>query len=341
MYVWIPRYTYTIFNGNNGTVSAQEINVIFEGETNTSGTVNCIDSVTYSTSSTSSQTCTDSTNGSIINGTSTYTHPAFKFGATDLKGFWAGKFEITGTIDSMTIKPNRNSLRGIILANFFTGVSNIATQYSLNADSHVIKNIEWGAIAYLKQSKYGLGNVDIGLNNSSTYITGCGAATGSATSTECNTYDTETGMLASTTGNIYGVYDMSGGMIEYVMGDMMHNTYASPQVGYNTSFYSGFNGKLADGTNYTSGIALPNIKYYDYYSNNLDSTVISRGKLGDATKETKGWYSDTNQFIYGNYPWLTRGEYNSRGNSAGVFAFSNNTGFSDGNKTTRVVLVSK
>ena len=38
-----------------------------------------------------------------------------------------------------------------------TGVSEV--------DAHMMKNIEWGAVAYLKQSKYGLGTTDIGLNN--------------------------------------------------------------------------------------------------------------------------------------------------------------------------------
>ena len=64
----------------------------------------------------------------------------------------------------------------------------------------MIKNMEWGAVAYLKQSQYGLEDVDIAINNNgTTYYTGGGAS---------NAY--KDNITQSTTGNIYGVYDMSG-----------------------------------------------------------------------------------------------------------------------------------
>ena len=79
--------------------------------------------------STGTVTCTDNADGSetcstITNGTSTYTHPAFKFGNTELTGFWVGKFEISTTdstcntsatsancnkVLTMSIKPNVSS----------------------------------------------------------------------------------------------------------------------------------------------------------------------------------------------------------------------------------------
>ena len=60
--------------------------------------------------------------------------------------------------------------------------------YGLNSsltDSHLIKNSEWGAVAYLSQSKYGLDGIDIVINNvnlnsttKSVYaITGCAGLT--------------------------------------------------------------------------------------------------------------------------------------------------------------------
>lgn len=60
MYVWIPRYKYTIFNGNNGSTAVQQINVVFENEAASTGTVSCTNAVTGG--GTSSQTCTDTTN---------------------------------------------------------------------------------------------------------------------------------------------------------------------------------------------------------------------------------------------------------------------------------------
>ena len=145
MYVWIPRYKYTIFNGNNGGIAAQEINITFESGTASTGTVSCTDSVAGS--GTSSETCTDTTNGSVTNGTSTYTHPSFSFGTSSLTGFWVGKFETSNVTNctavnnavgaacdlttlGIQIKPNVTGWRGASVSTFFTSIKNIATQYS-------------------------------------------------------------------------------------------------------------------------------------------------------------------------------------------------------------------
>ena len=95
MWVWIPRYKYVIFNGNNGSVDEQLIDVTFEHGIDSTGTVACVDNIQTSSTSNSSETCTDATNGSIINGVSTYTHPAFTFGDEELTGFWFAKFEMS------------------------------------------------------------------------------------------------------------------------------------------------------------------------------------------------------------------------------------------------------
>ena len=39
-------------------------------------------------------------------------------------------------------------------------------------NSHMMKNDEWGAVAYLSKSKYGKQNEEVWINNSSSYITG-------------------------------------------------------------------------------------------------------------------------------------------------------------------------
>ena len=83
------------------------------------------------------------------------------------------------------------------------------------SDSHMMKNIEWGAVAYLKQSNYGLGITDITINSNNSYTGG-----GSGTS-----YKTNIGQ--STSGNITGVYDMSGGAYEYVMGNYVKTNGSS------------------------------------------------------------------------------------------------------------------
>ena len=191
----------------------------------------------------------------------------------------------------------------------------------------MLKNMEWGAIAYLKQSKYGLGTTDIGINNNSNYITGCGATPGSLSSTTCNKYNTTTGMLASTTGNIYGVYDMAGGAYERVMGNMKNssNAFYSSKAGFTTA---------------------PDAKYYDSYKYDTSSTSHVRGKLGDATKEalvtfgrdTGGWYSDYAYFPYSSSSWFIRGGNYNNITSAGVFNFRLSDGRGDTGSSTRAVL---
>ena len=323
-YVWIPRYTYTIFNGNNGSVDPLEIQIKFESGISSSGTVECVDAV--SGSGTSSETCTDSTNGSIINGTSTYTHPAFTFGNQELTGFWVGKFEVSGSTSQITIKPNVSSLRNQTVSSFFTAIQNMSTTYSINGNSHMMKNMEWGAVAYLSYSKYGI-NEEVGINNNSNYITGCGAPAGSNLSSNCNAYNTTNGMLASTTGSIYGVYDISGGAWEYLMGNMVNSS---------GNFYSSIAGFST----------VPDSKYYDKYTNGTSHTTHGRGKLGDATKEilktfgsnSGGWYSDYANFPNSVYSWFNRGGSYSDGANAGVFNFYSNGGDALSYSSTRIVL---
>ena len=326
-YVWIPRYKYTIFNGNNEGVTAKLINITFEHGKSNTGTLQC------RTIDDGSEMCTDNLNGGTINQISTYTHPAFKFGNTELTGFWVGKFEVSGSTSAITVKPNVTSLRSQTVSSFFTAIQNVKTTYGINnADSHMLKNIEWGAVAYLKQSKYGLGTTDIGINNNSNYITGCGATAESASSTTCNKYNTTTGMLASTTGNIYGVYDMSGGAYEYVMGNMKNSSNAFYPNG------SGFK-------------TVPDSKYYDVYmyGEGTQTNYHARGKLGDATKEilvrfnynAGGWYKDHSYFVKDTYSWLSRGGGHSGTSSAGIFYFNGVNGGASNYYSTRAVLSSK
>ena len=284
-FVWIPRYKYKLFNATyaSGT-SAQLIDVTFENGTTTTGTVTC----TYA--SNGAETCQNKSNGNY------YTHPAFTFGDTELKGIWVGKFETTGSATAPTVKPGVASLRNITIANMYN-VSKLfrSTDYlTINGankiNSHIIKNIEWGVVAYLKQSIYGLGITDITINSNSSYYTGGGTGT---------SYKTNIGQ--STTGNITGVYDMSGGADEYVMGN--YNRQSSK---------SGFT---------MSELAT---KYIDVY----EVTNINASHLGDALGETAGWYNDYANFLnpmFQSY-WFVRGGAYSYGYGSGIFCFGSDDG---------------
>ena len=299
-YVWIPRYKYKLFNATyaSGT-SSQLIDVVFENGTSTTGTVTC----TYA--SNGKETCTNKSDGNW------YTHPAFTMinasgNKTELKGIWVGKFETTGSTTTPTIKPGITSLRDITIASMysagklFRSTNYLTTNGANESDSHMIKNIEWGAVAYLKQSNYGLGITDITMNNNSSFYTGGGTGT---------SYKTNIGQ--STTGNITGVYDMSGGAWEYVMGN------------YN---------KTAGSSGLTvSGVPTEHI---DIYSGNS----VSASHLGDATGETAGWYSDYAYFVDSSNPWFRRGGDSYPGDSAGVFGFYYDSGEAYNNVGFRVVL---
>ena len=318
-YVWIPRYKYQLFNVDSTTIDPIEIQIKFEeGIPNkSSGTAN----------------------GEWL------THPAFTFGTDELEGIWVGKFSTTGSAEMPTSKPNLLPLTNQNVSTQFTtsqifGTTTYLTSTGVSeVDAHMMKNIEWGAVAYLKQSKYGLGTTDIGLNNyldqtdysngGTNYLkTGCGIASGSAYSTTCNAYNTTDGMLASTTGNITGIYDMSAAMGTYVMGVMKTSngtalTYSSS--GFTTSTLP-FNSKYVD--------------QYEYGTTYSDQTAYNRRILGDATGEVHGWYDDVANFVYSYNPWFIRGTSfdDVIPAFAGVFTFYSDAGMPDPGLVFRSVL---
>ena len=241
---------------------------------------------------------------------------AFTFGNKELSGFWYGKFEVGGThassctnetcnVSNIVVKPNVSSLRSQKVSSFFYAsrsmeqAGNSFGFVNSEVDTHMSKNNEWGAVAYLTQSIYGRCTssttcTEVGINNNSGYITGYGAPAGSSSSVTNGTYNTALGKDASTTGTIYGIYDMSGGAYEYVMG-----------VYNNAKSSSGFN-------------SLPDEKYYNNYTGS--------SYTGHALTETKRWYGDNDGFVSASYPWFARGGYYGAGGVTGVFYFSSHDG---------------
>ena len=336
MQVWVPRYKYKVWNYNaDGTVTSepQEIEIVFENGTESTGEITCTDTIIKTSGSTSESCkindveCTDSTCTNKY-----YTHPAFwkdknsnsiHDSNEEIEGFWVGKFETTGNISNITIKPNITPLVNQAIGNFYNAFlgmndNNNVYGFNTNTDTHMIKNMEWGAVSYLSHSKYGTctnGQChEVGINNkgtsndstsiSSGTITGCGDKPGSSSSSTCNSYNTELGMGASTTGNIYGVYDMSGANFEFVSASMIKsdgNFVAPPGISYG-----------------------PSKIYHDYYSygtTDTDSIAIKRGKLGDATKESINWYDDYSKQVYISGFWMGRSLLHDDKSSAGVFAY--------------------
>ena len=235
---------------------------------------------------------------------------------------WVGKFETTGSAETPTVLPNEASLMNQIVSEQFTTAQKFNTYVNnSNIDAHMAKNSEWGAVAYLSQSKYGkYGNVsyigenkEVYQNKSISCITGNSNGTPgtSTTNTQCEYNDITDrgsgtgacGAGASTTGNITGVYDMSGGAYEYVMG-VYNNTIKS----------SGFS-------------TLPNSKYYDNYtSTKAVSACNNEICYGHALSETSEWYNDSTEFPSSASPWFMRGGGYGYNSNAGVFGFHHLTG---------------
>ena len=300
-YVWIPRYRYKLFNVDftSGT-SPQVIDVEF-----VYGTSRQNDETTCQVSDTGEETCQNKANGNW------YTHPAFTMinasgNKTELKGIWVGKFEVSGSTTAPRVKPGVSSLTSITVANMYSAgklfrSTDYITSNGINqSDSHMMKNIEWGAVAYLKQSNYGLGITGITINDNSSFYTGGGSGTSYKTNTE-----------QSTSGNITGVYDMSGGAFEYVMGN--------------------YNKTAGDSGLTVSGIPAEHI---DIYS----GTSVSASHLGDALGETAGWYINYADFVLSRHPWFSRGGNCLSGGDAGVFGFIYSTGEGYNSYGFRVVL---
>ena len=352
--VWIPRYRYTLWNVagtaatntggcSNGSYYSQST-CVAAGATWTTPTctANCPQSISITFEDATTTKSTGTTNGTQL------THPAFTYGGFELNGIWVGKFETSPILGSTcatspsiancftvnpTIKPNVASLRYQNISTQFNTSLLFGTNpiYGLTGESRMSKNSDWGAVAYLSHSIYGI-NTEIRLNNS--YKTGCGATTsnGASTATCEITYGAASSYPQSTTGNISGIFDMSGGAYEYQMGVYTNatndkysglcNIYTSGYNGlYGQPTYTGCNASL---TSKTDGLNYPSNKYYKMYLSTSWNSNVSN--LGDALGETNAWYKDSAGFVNASNPWFIRGGNYSLGVFAGGFNFTYNVG---------------
>ena len=277
------------------------------------------------------------------------THPAFWWDNNSdgvleqseiLNGIWVGKFETTGSVDTPKIRSNAKSLVNKTISTYFNVSQKFGTSTygsTSKVDAHMMKNSEWGAVAYLSHSKYGISE-EIRINNylnnndwtNPQIFTGCGASTiNGYRSTICEiSYGEAAEYPQSTTGNISGIFDISGGVTEFVMG-VFANSNGALWSGNSASSNSGFTGLLgSSGTSYT-GVAFPDSKYYDIYKAADDDSInvltACNGGIcyGHALSETVNWYSDSANFISTDFPWLARGGNSVNSNdSSGAFSFA-------------------
>lgn len=312
-YVWIPRFEYKLPSaslGSTGTPQAIDINFVPENVT------------------------IPSQDGYVL-------HPGFTFSGLPSAGMWVAKFEATGEKTSMSIQPNSASLVNLKIKELFDITRGMETTYSSQFnnkfDSHPARFLEWSAVAYLTNSVKGRCITSTTCNEVSStqqynnaYVTGGG--------------NYENNVSYSSTGNVYGVYDLSGGAWEYVMGVLKDNYVSS-----NVNFPNGY----ANST-FTTEVAS---KYYDVFTSSnpstTDFTVLTHVnnettfsgfvyEILTSKSATSTWFGDSTFMVTSEFPWFRMGGYSqSQGNTAGIFAVGTDSGTSVGTHAFRPVLTVK
>ena len=323
MWVWIPRYAYSITSGYHK--SGSEINPSKPAEG--AGTINIkfLKDVT--------NTAYDGTSAwDNVSGEGKWNvHPAFKYGE-DVSGIWVAKFEASMNEGKLQIKPGVESDVPASINKAY----DICINYNNTLNSHLMKNDEWGAVAYLSKSEYGKDTEEVWSNNSRQ--TGASGLGGPGVGTDYD-YTSSQGVKASTSGTVYGVYDMSGCRNEFVAAYL--NNGNSNLTLYGKSLVSAGNG-VGDTNEKTKNV---------YQIGDSDKTQLNyeatKGKYGDAIWETSngcygqtGWFeNNTHVFCETKYPFISRGENNESPASAGVFAFSYSSGLGSSYYSYRPVLI--
>ena len=294
-FVWIPRYAYKI------TYYTDEDKTTTSETPTTYGTIDIKFLKGTSNIAADGVTVCKYADDETLNTTTDYIiHPAFTAdadlgggfgsnnGANDngISGLWIGKYETArsdaqgatlGSATTLKVQPGVTSYRSVEVGYAYT----YAKAYNPNLKSHMLKNSEWGAVAYLTESKYGRDGTEVTINNNrTTYYTGGG---------EGKDY-VENNQDQSSTGNVYGIYDLSGNASEYVAAGYQNQSSIGTSSGSNEY-----------GTVYTTTSASTGYKY------------------GDATYETSGWHSDSAKFVSSIFPFFERGGGYSDGDDAGVF----------------------
>ncbi len=261
-----------------------------------------------------------------------------------------------------------------------------------DSDSHLMKNSEWGACSYLSLSKYGLYNVDIKINSvnlnsgnrkrtetagksgvDSVYaVTGCAGGNSNTTidtlkAVTANKADSKggayvwnqkNGQASSTTGTIYGVYDMSGTVWErtaaYVANENVNLRGQGASIAYNE------NTLKTESTKYTTVYPFNEKDSEGKALTDIDTAsrqnFVANSKIyGDAVRETNSgkagtsasnwyyssWTSDYSYFPALYYPFFDRSGVFWDGSHAGMCAFYRVGGYSHFNCGFRAVLVNK
>ena len=320
-WVWIPRYAYRIiyFDTPEHKEAYRADNTKTEGIVGYSDARGIVN-IEGKTPSDLGEPVT----GVAVGKNKLRVHPVFENGTltgfsqgewdSKLEGIWVAKYEVSQSGTTIKSIPGVTSYRSTTIGTMYTK----GYDYDRDKESHMMKNSEWGVVAYLTESKYGRNGTAITKNSSSGYYTG--GASGATPSKN---------KLQSTTGNEYGIYDMVGGAYEYIASYVADSTQT-----YGNSFASIDNktNNKQESTKYATvyQMATSNSSTDNYHVN------INR-IFGDATTETStsesetgSWYSVLSRFVGikdgDAFPFFQRGGYYKNTN-VGLFTFATTAGY--------------
>ena len=339
--IWVAKFEAGYASGNNSApVKASSANY--------SQSDSWTAAVEAGTSSDSSQTARNWLDGIYGSTATSIKYPTFQ--------------PITYSMNYININDAYNVSKALTESGNIYGLSSSTT------DSHLMKNSEWGAVAYLAQSKYGNNNNEPYINNitlnsgsakrtetagktgvNSVYaVTGVTTGTtnaGSSTKTLDNltttgntanngtyTWDQIEGQKSSSTLNMYGVFDLSGGVWERTAG------YVANGNG-NLNYYGS---SLTDSGKRTESTKYVTVYPHDTAETSTDIDTKSRANynvnkyiFGDAIRETStsgtgstSWKGDYSCFPALNDPFSARGGGLWDGSVARLFCFYRTDGSS-------------
>ena len=253
------------------------------------------------------------------------------------------------------------------IARALTDDGNIYGLSNNTANSHLMKNSEWGAVAYLSKSQYGQNTEEIKVNNAnllsgnrkrtstsgksgvdSVYgVTGCtsnetskgsitttieainGVSKNTANANGIYVWNQKTGQNASTTGTIYGIYDISGCVWERIADFVSNGNANLLEFGKSLLDEAKVTYTINENTKVVTANTGTSTKYVTIYpysspeSSTIDTASQNNFKnntkiYGDAVRETtsanagtsnSGWYtsswnSDSSDFPALNNPFF-------------------------------------
>ena len=285
--------------------------------------------------------------------TGTSTQPTVLPNERHIEGYYSGIQHIGGfyaLAKTMGVSDPNNFGGEVLGANPSRDNHNLA-----NFSSHMVNNNDWGAATYLSASKYGAGYSGVQVNassvshNNSWGTTGCGPQANDNTSSYSDSgalgtsqacgntdraYNGTLGQLASTTNNVYGIYDMSGGGKEYVAASYSDNLSNSA-----TNDYFG-----------STAAHPPYVNTYNFKDFNSCTYKTCGGQAlyethnGSGSYGSNMWLNQTDYFVEqddSSYSWFIRGGGCNNGSNAGLFYTDDYNGYGGdayGNYAFRVAL---